>query len=212
MPGSVQTRLLRVLQEGVVQPVGSEEPIPVDVRIISATHQDLELAIADSAFRQDLYFRLKGIELIAPPLRSRQEDILLLANYFLQNTDPKESDREHAEFSKSAITAIMNHPWPGNVRELQQTMQSAAAMADGQILEPVDLGLAPSASVNETSEFDQYLNLPLTEGRNQLVEKFERMTILRAIELEDGNVSAAARRLGIHRQSLQQKMKQLRLR
>ena len=212
MPASVQTRLLRVLQEGVVQPVGSEETIPVDVRIISATHQDLELAIDDSAFRQDLYFRLKGIELLAPPLRSRQEDILLLANDFLHNTDTNDPDREDKKFSKSAVTAIMNHPWPGNVRELQQTMQAAAAMADGQILEPGDLGLAPSTSVNETSNFDQYLNLPLTEGRNQLVANFERMTIQRAIELEDDNVSAAARRLGIHRQSLQQKMKQLGLR
>ncbi len=215
MPTPVQTRLLRVLQEGIVQPVGSEECVAVDVRIISATHQDLEQAIEDSGFRQDLYFRLKGIELQAPPLRARQEDILLLASQFLQEVASPACQTKHQnplEFSKDAVVALMSHHWPGNVRELQQSIRSAAAMADGHILKPGDLGLARSSSADHSTGFESYFDLPLTDGRHQLVEDYERAMIQRAVELEKDNVSAAARRLGIHRQSLQQKMKQLGLR
>ena len=215
MPASVQTRLLRVLQEGVVQPVGSEECIAVDVRIISATHQDLEQAIIHSTFRQDLFFRLKGIELHAPPLRNRQEDILLLANEFLQEASTErvcDAPQEPLKFSKAAVTTLMNHNWPGNVRELEQMMRSAAAMTEGPVIGPAELGLVPTRQADQARGFDPYLDLPLTEARNQLVEDFERQMVIRAVDLEDGNVSAAARRLGIHRQSLQQKMKQLGLR
>ncbi len=215
MPATVQTRLLRVLQEGVVQPVGSEECISVDVRIISATHQNLEQAIDLGAFRQDLYFRLKGIELHAPPLRSRQEDILLLANEFLQTSGADVRDDrspESFEFSRTAITSLMNHNWPGNVRELEQMIRSATAMAEENVIGPSDLGLKPVMPAKLADRFDRYLDLSLKAGRSLLVEDFERATITRAIELEHGNVSAAARRLGIHRQSLQQKIKQLGLR
>ncbi len=203
MPLSVQTRLLRVLQEGIVQPVGTEDGVTVDVRVISATHQDLEQAIADKVFRQDLYFRLKGIELMIPPLRNRQEDILLLANEFLDDT---------VQLSSEAVTALLQHQWPGNVRELQQKIRAAAALSEGDLISPTDLGLVADHSESSSGKFDRYLDLPLTESRNALVEDFERAMIVRAIDLEDGNISAAARRLGIHRQSLQQKMKQLGIR
>ena len=215
MPAAVQTRLLRVLQEGVVQPVGSEEGIAVDVRVISATHQNLEEAISHGTFRQDLYFRLKGIELHAPALRNRQEDILLLANEFLQEASSERicgDAPEPLKFSKAAVTALMNHNWPGNVRELEQMMRSAAAMTEGALIGPAELGLVPARRADLSMEFDQYLDLPLTEARSQLLEDIERVMIIRAVDLEAGNVSAAARRLGIHRQSLQQKMKQLGLR
>ncbi len=203
MPPQVQTRLLRVLQEGIVQPVGTEECIPVDVRVISATHQDLEHSISEKHFRQDLYFRLKGIELTIPPLRSRHEDILLLANTFLTET---------LTFASESISAMLLHTWPGNVRELQQAVNAAAALCDGELITPSDLGLMTSRSTDESNGFDRYLDLPLTEARNLLVEDFERMAIIRALDAESGNVSAAARRLGIHRQSLQQKMKTLGIR
>ncbi len=202
MPAAVQTRLLRVLQEGVVQPVGTEECIPVDVRIISATHQDLEHAITDKVFRQDLYFRLKGIELFLPPLRSRQEDILLLAKQFLP---------EPFSLSNESVTALLQHRWPGNVRELQQMINAAAALCDSQTLLPSDLGLTCERQTPESDKFEQYYDLPLTEARNQLVEDFERQIIQRALDIESHNVSAAARRLGVHRQSLQQKMKLLKI-
>jgi DNA-binding NtrC family response regulator len=203
MPTAVQTRLLRVLQEGIVQPVGSEEGVQVDVRVISATHQDLEQQIVDKLFRQDLYFRLRGIELKLPALRNRIEDILLLANRLLGD--------QH-EFSKAAIAAMLSHPWPGNVRELKQRVESSLAMSDDAIISPQDLGLVEVLPNIDSTTFQAYFDLPLTEAKNRLVEDFERAAIDRAIEQESGNVSAAARRLGIHRQNLQQKMKQLGMR
>jgi DNA-binding NtrC family response regulator len=200
MPAAVQTRLLRVLQEGVVQPVGTEQLIDVDVRVLSATHQDLEAAIEEKSFRQDLYYRLRGIELVLPPLRQRQEDILLLAGEFLGRD---------CRFDRKATAALLAHTWPGNVRELKQRVESAAAMCDRDTISTADLGLAASPSTDESIAFETYFGLPLTEARERLVEDFERMAIERALREADGNVSAAARRLGIHRQSLQQKISKL---
>ena len=198
MPLAVQTRLLRVLQEGIVQPVGSDQSLSVDVRVVSATHQDLEHAINDKLFRQDLYFRIRGIELFVPPLRARQEDILFLANQFL---GPMK------RLSNEAVASLMQYAWPGNVRELKQRIESAAAMSESETLSAFDIGLSSSNRATGKCEFEAYFDLPLTEARNQLVEDFERVAIERALELEQGNISAAARRLGMHRQSLQQKMK-----
>ncbi|MCM2371145.1 sigma-54-dependent transcriptional regulator [Aporhodopirellula aestuarii] len=201
MPAEVQTRLLRVLQESVVQPVGSEESIPVDVRIISATHQDLESAIENKLFRLDLFYRLQGIEIALPPLRQRHEDILLLATDFLSNSS--------RELDRSAVAALVAHHWPGNVRELKQRIQSAAAMSPNPKITARDLGLCPETSKLNEQLFNDYFDLPLTEAREQLSSDFERAAIIRALEHSEGNVSAAARSLGIHRQSLQQKMTKL---
>jgi len=200
MPAAVQTRLLRVLQESVVQPVGSEDSIRVDVRVVSATHQDLEAAIEEKTFRQDLYYRLRGIELLLPPLRQRQEDILLLANEFLDNSH---------HFDRRAIAALVAYSWPGNVRELKQRVESAVAMSDGDTISPQDLGLVATSSSEERSTFEDYAALPLTEARERLVEDFERYAIEKSLKNSEGNVSAAARHLGIHRQSLQQKIAKL---
>ncbi|MCP4508837.1 MAG: sigma-54-dependent Fis family transcriptional regulator [Fuerstiella sp.] len=205
MPATVQTRLLRVLQEGIVQPIGTEECIKVDVRIVSATHQDLDQAVTDRAFRQDLFFRLKGIELFIPPLRNRHEDILLLAKEFLAAN----AGSADVVLSHETVAAMLQHTWPGNVRELQQMVSAAAALCEGDVIHPADVGLAPTRSKADDTAFERYLDLPLTEARNQLVETFERLMIERSLQMESGNVSAAARRLGIHRQSLQQKMKQM---
>ena len=199
MPLAVQTRLLRVLQEGIVQPVGSGQSISVDVRVVSATHQDLEQAITDKAFREDLYYRIRGIELYVPPLRARQEDILFLANRFLEPTK---------HLSNEAVASMLQYNWPGNVRELKQRIESASAMSESDSIFATDIGLSTSIRVEINAGFDAYLDLPLTEARNQLVEDFERIAIKRALDLEQNNISAAARRLGIHRQSLQQKLKQ----
>lgn len=203
MSASVQTRLLRVLQEGLIQPVGATDPVRVDVRIISATHQDLEQAIVDKAFRQDLYFRLKGIELHLPPLRSRQEDILLLARTFLGG---------ERYLSAEAVTALLQYAFPGNVRELKQMMQAAAAMTEPGEVTPLDLGLGVAARHENPAIFEPYADLPLAEGRQRLLEDFERFVIGRALEQEQNNISGAARQLGMHRQSLQQKMRQLGIR
>ncbi len=203
MPIAVQTRLLRVLQESILQPVGSEQSIAVDVRVISATHQDLEQAITDKAFRQDLYFRLKGIELVIPPLRSRREDILLLASEFVG---------EERQFSNDAIAALLEHSWPGNVRELKQRVLSAVAMSETDSINRSDLGFATTVSLAAGPTFERYFELPLAEAHQLILEEFDRTAIHRVLEMEAGNITAAARRLGMHRQSLQQKMKQLGIR
>jgi len=200
MPAEVQTRLLRVLQEGIVQPVGTERSVPVDVRVISATHQDLESAIDSKSFRQDLYFRLKGIELAIPPLRTRQEDILLLAHDFVP---------DNVTFSPEAVTVILQHTWPGNVRELQQTVRAAATLCEEDVISPQDLGLCKHREPRPGHSFEAYLEMPLSEAKSRLMEDFERHAIVKALDEESHNISAAARRLGIHRQSLQQKMKSL---
>lgn len=200
MPASIQTRLLRVLQEGKVQPVGSEKVFAVDVRVISATHQDLNQSIADKQFRQDLYFRLKGIELLIPPLRHRPEDILILADSFLD---------EETVLSSDAVSALLNDKWPGNVRELKQRVQAAAAMSDSKTITSADLGFKGTQEQSDHNEFLEYFDLPLNDAKNMLIERFERTVIERALKLESNNISAAARRLGMHRQSLQQKIKQL---
>ena len=200
MPVGVQTRLLRVLQEGVVQPVGTEAAVKVDVRIMSATHQDLEQSIVGNLFRQDLYFRLKGIELNVPPLRQRQEDVLLLARQFLA---------EGQVLSSRAVKAVFQHQWPGNVRELKQRIQSASVMAEGSEICAADLGLNAKVEQETPDGLQAYLEMPFSEAKQQLIADFERLAIQSALSSENGNVSAAARLLGIHRQSLQQKIKQL---
>lgn len=206
MPLPAQTKILRALQEGIVQPVGSSKPLNVNVRVISATHQDLEAAISEGRFRQDLYFRIRGIELRVPPLRTRREDVILLANYFLERAC---IGRAIPALCTDAVDALLVHAWPGNVRELEQVVLAAAAMCDGNEISTAELALPGAMPPAEPTSFDHLRGLPLTEAKAQLVEQFERAAITTALADNNGNVSAAARQLGLHRQSLQQKMSQL---
>ncbi len=208
MPLPAQTKILRALQDRAVQPVGSEKTVQVDVRVISATHQDLEQAIAEGRFRRDLYYRIKGSLLTVPPLRYRREDVVVLANYFLDQ-EAQRSSNPPPQFSPAAVDALLAHTWPGNVRELEHAVKSAVAMNDGGVIEPAELGLQVQAPADAEFDFSQLANLPLTDAKNQLIDSFERWAICAALERNDYNVSAAARQLGIHRQSLQQKMSQL---
>ncbi len=211
MPLAAQTKILRVLQERIIQPVGSQTAIPVDVRIISATHQDLEEAITAGGFRQDLFYRLKGIELRVPSLRSRREDILVLANHFLEQW-ATQTKRSRPQLSPRSIDTLFAHNWPGNVRELEQTIIRAATMSDGPRIEPLDLALTPPVSSGDDLRFSEYIGIPLTEAKAQVVEALERSLITSALDRAGGNISEAARQLGMHRQSLQQKMAQLGIR
>jgi DNA-binding NtrC family response regulator len=210
MPTGAQTKILRAVQERIIQPVGGSRTVSVDVRIISATHQDLEEAMSVGAFRPDLFYRLKGVELRVPPLRARRDDILLLANHFLERWTPAAPAR--LEFSPGAIDALLAHPWPGNVRELEQIILRAATMTDGPQISPADLGLGLPADSADVHGFQQYLGLPLAEAKSQVVEALERWLIQSALDKSGGNVSEAARTLGMHRQSLQQKISQLGIR
>jgi transcriptional regulator with GAF, ATPase, and Fis domain len=207
MPLPAQTKILRALQERVIQPVGSSRTITVDVRVITATHQDLEHAISAGHFRQDLYYRIKGVELRVPPLRARHEDIILLANYFLDRLGGRMP--MVPPLSTAAVDRLLTYPWPGNVRELEHILNAAAMLAAGKEISPDDLHLLVPAAAHGGPNFSEYMHLPLTEAKEKLVESFERQRIVAALDNNQGNVSAAARELGIHRQSLQQKMVQL---
>ena len=206
MPSAAQTKILRAIQERVIQPVGSSKTIPINVRIISATHQDLEAAISEGRFRQDLYFRVRGIELRVPPLRTRREDVLLLANYFLERNFATDVI---PTFAADVIDALLAHSWPGNVRELEQVIVAAASMCHANQIRVADLPLPQREPKTSESPFERLRGLPLTEAKTLLVEQFERAAVQAALTDSNGNVSAAARQLGLHRQSLQQKMTQL---
>ena len=206
MPLAAQAKILRALQERAVQPVGSSELIAIDVRVITATHQDLSQAVKDGHFRQDLYYRIRGLELEAPPLRARVEDVLVLSRHFLGRLEARVGTARR--LGQDAIQKLLAHPWPGNVRELEQVLTAAVAMAAGDEIAAADLQISGAPALEE-SDFSDLLDLPLTEAKTRLVEAFERRAITRALDRSGGNISAAARQLGIHRQSLQQLMAQL---
>ncbi len=215
MPTAAQAKMLRVLQDRRVQRLGATKSIDIDVRVISATHQDLRQAMDEGWFREDLYFRIRGVELRVPPLRERKGDVLLLAEYFLE----KFAERMGCEPPRLAVDAadrLLAHGWSGNVRELEHVVAAAAAMRTGELIHDRDLeieaarsGREKAAASSDAQTLERYLELPLTAGKQQLVEDYERLAITRALETNDGNVSAAARQLGVHRQSLQKKMGQL---
>ncbi|MDX1605729.1 MAG: sigma-54 dependent transcriptional regulator [Candidatus Competibacterales bacterium] len=207
MPLPLQAKILRALQERTVQPLGATRPVPVEVRVVSATHQDLDRAIAEGLFREDLYFRLRGLELSVPPLRERPEDILPLAEHCLEQLAGRGGPQRR--LGEGVAARLLAHHWPGNVRELQQVVQAAAVMAAGAWIEPADLALGSTDRPVGTADLPALEGLTLAAARARLVEWYEQRAVRGALERNDGNISAAARELGLHRQSLQQKLTQL---
>ncbi len=213
MPTAAQAKILRVLQERVVCRIGDSTARQVDVRVISATHQDLEQGIAEKRFRQDLLFRIRGISIVAPPLRRRTDDVLPLAQHFLDSLVEQSKappTGTPCRFSPTACDRMLDYDWPGNVRQLKQAVTAAAALCDNGIIDSPDLQLPTSTpALDGEDAFADLLDLPLTEAKKILIESFERRMIENALAREEQNVSAAARRLGMHRQNLQQKIQQL---
>jgi len=202
MPPLLQVKLLRFLQEKLIQRVGGREDINVDARIIAATNSDLAQAISAGQFREDLYYRLGVITIQLPPLRERGSDIPLLANLFLQRYG-HEFARKVRGFSAAALQAIQQFDWPGNVREMENRVKRAVVMADGPIIKPADLGFEAGAERKDGSDVAsaatdaglQLDGLSLREARG-LVEK---QLLVRAMEQHAGNVSRAAEILGLTR-------------
>lgn len=196
LPHPLQAKLLRFLQERVIERIGGRSEIPVDVRVICATHRDLPELIQAGDFREDLYYRINEATVRVPPLRERQGDTLLLARAFLEKF-AAELKRPIKGFTPPAIEAIEAYNWPGNVRELENRVKRAVIMADGTQISPEDLELSISEGDGEQDPFN------LREVR----EKAESQAILRALARADGNVSKTAELLGVTRPTLYNLMK-----
>lgn len=180
MPPALQIKLLRVLQERVVRPLGSSQSIPVDVRIISATHRDLDAAMAEGQFRADLYYRLNVVTLTLPPLSERREDIPLLANHFLLKLAAK-YDKRLSGFAPEALKALSTAAWPGNVRQLYNVVEQVCALSTTP--------LVPLALVQRALRSPSVQVLTFAEAR----QRFERDYLVGLLKLTDGNVADAAR-------------------
>jgi two-component system NtrC family response regulator len=205
LPMSLQAKLLRFLQERTIERVGGRQEIPVDVRVVCATHQDLKAQIRDGRFREDLYYRLAEIVLEIPPLRARQGDALLLANAFLRRF-AQEQRRTSMSFTEEAARAIERHPWPGNVRELLNAVKRAAIMADGPRVGLDDIGLPPVSPADGEAPAADDLNL------RTIRERAERGAIVTALGRSNGNILRAAELLGVSRPTLYDLMNRLAIR
>ena len=199
LPHSLQAKLLRFLQERTVERLGGRQEIPVDVRVVCATHQDLKTLIKEGRFREDLYYRLAEIVVTIPPLRARVGDAALLAHAFLRRF-AAEQRRNGLSFSDDAIRAIEAHAWPGNVRELLNAIKRASIMADTDRLSCDDLGLPiPPANSAERSDLDL----------RAVREAAERQAIIAALARANGNIVKASEILGVSRPTLYDLMRRL---
>lgn len=217
MKPALQAKLLRVLQEKEFEPVGGVKPVPVDVRVIAATHRDLEKAVADGVFREDLYYRLSVIPLRIPPLRERREDIALLIEKFVEifNRNKKETFKG---FESEAIAALLGYPWPGNVRELENLVQRMSILLSGKAAGLIDLPAKYAEHVGSNLGCSDLGGASGEGGAdiiwtadgidfNTVVGEFEERLILKALDLADGNKKEAARLLHLNRTTLLEKIK-----
>ncbi len=193
---SLQVALLRYLQEHRVQRIGGRQDIEIDARVIAATNQDLEKAIREGRFREDLYYRLGVVVVRLPPLRERGDDVLVIANIFLRRFG-EASRKKVTGFTRRALTSLQSHSWPGNVRELENRIKRAVIMAEGPKLVPADLELE--------SPYARYDRQGLKETRAAL----ERDLIQRALARHRGNLTQVAAELGISRPTLYELMDKL---
>ncbi|HEX8432444.1 MAG TPA: sigma 54-interacting transcriptional regulator [Longimicrobium sp.] len=202
MSPAMQAKILRVLQEEEIERLGGDRPVPVDMRLVAATNQDLLAEVKAGRFREDLYYRLAVVVVNLPPLRERGDDVELLARHYLEHFARKHG-REVRELDDDAAALLRSFPWPGNIRQLRNVVERASLLAEGTVLFPehlpdeVRLGPARAASASR----DEAELLPLRE--------VEDLHIRRALALARGNLGATADLLGIHRNTLRQKLRRL---
>ncbi|NJL14252.1 MAG: sigma-54-dependent Fis family transcriptional regulator [Microscillaceae bacterium] len=195
LPLNLQAKLLAVLQNRQISPVGSPKPISIDIRLICATNLSLEAMVAEQKFRQDLMYRINTVEIHLPPLRERGDDIPQLAQHFLEMYCRKYK-KPGKKFSSAALQKLQRYPWPGNVRELQHAVERAVIMGEGQSLQPEDFFfLQPKIEKNEP---------PLNNTLN--LDDVEKEVIHKALQKHNGNISKAAKELGLTRASLYRRL------
>ena len=199
----LQPKLLRVLERGEVQRIGSVKPLQVDVRVVAATHRDLWSMVDEELFRRDLLYRLSVVEVVVPPLRERPEDIPLLVEQFAVGANQTRSDLGLPEvnFDEEAMVFLQSHPWPGNVRELRNAVERAVHLADGDEVKRERL-VQDLYGHSDSSALTVDYKIPYKESKGVLLEQFERQYLLHLMEREQGNLSAASRTAGLARQHL----------
>ena len=206
LPLGVQGKLLRAIEEKVVDRIGGRAPVAVDVRVVAATNKDLKAAVDNGQFRGDLFFRLAVFPIEVPPLRDRGDDLVLLAQHFASEIGRELRGRE-AQLTPEALDALKQHHWPGNVRELENAIERACILSDTLMLEPADLGLGPSTPESESlQELD--LSGTLSDVAHRALRVVERKKILRALEANSGNKSKTAEDLGVSYKTLLNKIKE----
>ncbi|MEZ6187153.1 MAG: sigma-54 dependent transcriptional regulator [Planctomycetota bacterium] len=202
MPPELQAKLLRVLQERTVRPVGSDREVPIEVRILAATHRNLEQEVAAGQFREDLYYRLNVVNLTVPPLRERGNDVLLLAQHFLDRF-ARASHKEVHGFSSSAAQRLLEYDWPGNVRELSNTVERAVALTEHDRVIVDDL---PPRLRNYTAELPATQAVREDPDTLETLQEVERLHIERVLAAVEGNKARAARILGLDRKTLYRRL------
>lgn len=200
LPLEMQAKLLRVLQEKEVRPVGSNEKVNVDVRVIAATNRDLEAAYREGTFRKDLYFRLNVVTVHLPPLRDRRSDIPMLVHHFLDRYSPD----SHLQVTPAAMKSLLNYEWPGNIRELENCIARAITLGDRKVIDVVDL---PPAIRSDPGEVSSTTAQDAASLSTTALAEMEKMTILRVFEQANGDKALAGRMLGISRATLYRKLK-----
>jgi two-component system response regulator AtoC len=206
LPPELQAKLLRVLQEKEVRPVGSNESIHVQVRVVAATNRDLEAAIREGTFRKDLFFRLNVVSITLPPLRERRSDIPMLAQCFLDRL----AEGENMKFTAAAMKLLMRYDWPGNVRELENSISRAVTLGDGKIIDESDL----SPAMLRGKVRDQVESAPPEEedaSSTVALDELERLTIQRVYDKVGGDKAKAGELLGISRATLYRKLKRYKI-
>ena len=196
LPLSLQPKLLTSLQNRTIVKLGSNTPVPIDIRLISATNKDLSMMIKDGLFREDLLYRINTITIKVPPLRERGNDLLLLAEFFLRKYAMK-YDKPGLKINQKTIQKFLKYSWPGNVRELQHCIEKAVILTDTKVL------YEDSFSLNGTNSNHKI------DFQNKTIEEMENEMILASIDKEKGNLSAVAKKLGITRPTLYKKLKKL---
>jgi two-component system response regulator AtoC len=211
LPPAIQAKLLRALQEGEIQPVGSGRIEKVDVRVVASTNRDLAADVKSGTFREDLYYRIAVVELVVPPLRDRKDDIPALSEEFARRYGER-FGLGNVSLEPALVDALVHTDWPGNVRQLENTIARLAALSSGGMIGLADFQAAESSSNSLPAANDQGDSDPPLDARNgpslkEQVEAFERGLVGRALDATGGNQSEAARRLGVSRVTLIDKMK-----
>jgi len=211
MPLSMQAKLLRVLEDGIIVPVGSNKPTVVDVRVISATNCDLAKRVEEKKFRQDLYFRIKGVSITLPPLRSRPQDIPELFGFFLKEVC-SELGRNISRITEAAMSILQGYDWPGNIRQLRNCIRTMVVMCEGDTLDVIDI----PPEINKIKQIEgqvvpyarQVVGVQLPDMSDMSLEELEQMHIRSVLEKTEGNRSEAAKILKIGERTLYRKIKE----